>query len=133
MIEGKVPKDILVYKTKIIGSLSFRQLICVLICVVVDAFLYFVLSMFHLPSEIFITFGLVIDILIMMFSVPHQGMYLEVYFKEVILWNINAPSIRLSGRKVETVNRIKDKEKPKTDKKRMEKLLKIHPEFIPYK
>lgn len=133
MIEGKVPKDILVYKTKIIGSLSFRQLICVLICVVVDAFLYFVLSMFHLPSEIFITFGLVIDILIMMFSVPHQGMYLEVYFKEVILWNINAPSIRLSGRKVETVNRIKDKEKPMTDKKRMEKLLKIHPEFIPYK
>lgn len=133
MIEGKVPKDILVYKTKIIGSLSFRQLICVLICVVVDVFLYFVLSMFHLPSEIFITFGLVIDILIMMFSVPHQGMYLEVYFKEVILWNINAPSIRLSGRKVETVNRIKDKEKPMTDKKRMEKLLKIHPEFIPYK
>lgn len=133
MIEGKVPKDILVYKTKIIGSLSFRQLICVLICVVVDAFLYFVLSMFHLPSEIFITFGLVIDILIMMFSVPHQGMYLEVYFKEVILWNINAPSVRLSGRKVETVNRIKDKEKPMTDKKRMEKLLKIHPEFIPYK
>lgn len=133
MIEGKVPKDILVYKTKVIGSLSFRQLICVLICVVVDAFLYFVLSMFHLPSEIFITFGLVIDILIMMFSVPHQGMYLEVYFKEVILWNINAPSIRLSGRKVETVNRIKDKEKPMTDKKRMEKLLKIHPEFIPYK
>ena len=133
MIEGKVPKDILVYKTKIIGSLSFRQLICVLICVVVDAFLYFVLSMFHLPSEIFITFGLVIDILIMMFSVPHQGMYLEVYFKEVILWNINAPSIRLSGRKVETVNRIKDKEKPMTDKKRMEKLFKIHPEFIPYK
>ena len=133
MIEGKVPKDILVYKTKIIGSWSFRQLICVLICVVVDAFLYFVLSMFHLPSEIFITFGLVIDILIMMFSVPHQGMYLEVYFKEVILWNINAPSVRLSGRKVETVNRIKDKEKPMTDKKRMEKLLKIHPEFIPYK
>ena len=133
MIEGKVPKDILVYKTKIIGSLSFRQLICVLICVVVDAFLYFVLSMFHLPSEIFITFGLVIDILIMMFSVPHQGMYLEVYFKEVILWNINSPSIRLSGRKVETVNRIKDKENPMTDKKRMKKLLKIHPEFIPYK
>ena len=41
MIETKVPKDIRVYKTKIIGPLSFRQLICLIVAVIVDGFLYF--------------------------------------------------------------------------------------------
>ena len=40
MIEAKMPKDIRVYETKLIGPLTLRQTICLCVAIFVDIVLY---------------------------------------------------------------------------------------------
>lgn len=40
MIEAKMPKDIRVYETKLIGPLTLRQTICLCVAIFVDIILY---------------------------------------------------------------------------------------------
>lgn len=133
MIEGKVPQDITIYKTKVMGNFSLRQAVCIVIAGGVDIALFLLLKTIGVSIEVFIVVGLCIDVLIMMFSVKHQGMYMEVWIKEVLVWNIKTSNIRLPGKEYASNSKKKDRKNNEISRKKMKELQKIHPEYIPYK
>lgn len=123
MIETKVPKDVRSYKTKIIGPFTIRQLICLGVVVVLDAFLYFGIKSAGINFNLNIAFyGLMffnLPILAFMFE-PH-GVPMEKYIKMVILPGLFKPN----KRKAETLLYEQQKMKPLTKKEKDERMKKI--------
>lgn len=83
MIEVKTPKNILVYKTKILGPLNIRQTICFTIVGILDFFVY---QMFikgaQLPPEVIFYIFVFLDVPILLFGYYEpMGMPLEKYIK----------------------------------------------------
>lgn len=96
MIDGKMPKDIRVYKTKIIGPLTGRQILLVLLLLIIDLILYrYVVGPLSLPREAVIYGLILIDIPIAAFGwIEPQGMPLERYLKDVLIRYLMVPTCR---------------------------------------
>lgn len=96
MIEVKVPKDILKYKTRLVGPFTFRQILCLGIALIVD-FLFYrtVYQAMSLPIEFLFYVILFLDIPIMAFGycMP-MDLPLEKYLKITIETKILAPGKR---------------------------------------
>ena len=96
MIETKMPKDIRIYKTKVIGPFTLRQSLCILLMIGLDVFLYSaIIKPLSLPME-FIVYGfMLIDVPISAFGwFEPMGMPLENYIRDVILRAYIAPTKR---------------------------------------
>ncbi len=136
MTESKIPKDIRSYKTKILGPLSFRQLICGLIAVTVDIILWFgVFQGMDISPRALIMIGILIDLPILAFSFEIEGMTMETYLMEIIDKNFIRPSKRIAkSDALDNSNRntIDTKEKKK-HKKEIARRIQANPEFKPYK
>ena len=56
MVETNIPKDIRVYKTRVVGPLTLRQLICLCVAAALDGLLYLVFeNLLHVPVRIYIS------------------------------------------------------------------------------
>ncbi len=134
MIETKIPKDIRSYKTKVIGPLSFRQLICSIIAIIVDAVLWFGIfsnAGVSLKATLFIL--IIIDTLIFAFSFDMNGMHMEVYLKEIITKNFIYPAKRRAITDLRNEKPLMTEQEWKKHDKLLQKKFKENPEFRPYK
>lgn len=136
MIEAKVPKDIRSYKTKVVGPLSFRQLICFAICIVVDVLIYiFIQRANEYPMNAFLYVYVILDCFIFAFTLEPSGMPMEVYIKTVMLKNFFYPTKRRAKNEFVITNETK---KPLTNAekkqkaKELEAKLRQHPEMKMY-
>ena len=87
MIEAKMPKDIRVYETKLIGPLTLRQTICLCVAIFVDIVLYVtVIKPFHVNIRLVVYLIMFADVPIFAFTYKPMGMALEKYLKNA--WNI---------------------------------------------
>ena len=132
MIETKIPKDIRSYKTKVVGSLTIRQVIFFIIAVVVDLIVWFLfLTSTNLDLRARIMILLFIDLPILAFCFEIEGLPLEQYLKEVILGNFIAPAKRKAQTQLFKEN--KKPERTSKQKKALQLKYKQYPEFKPYK
>lgn len=124
MIETKMPKDILQYKTKLIGPLTARNIICLVIIFIVDFFLYqTIVKPFDLSMETLIYGFLFLDIPIAAFVIEPMGMPMEKYIKNVLIRSLLAPVFRKQSTIIyKTKIKINTKQKKKKDKNQTEKL-----------
>ena len=130
-VEVRVPKDIRGYKTKIIGSLTLRQLICIAVAVAVDIFAYsFVLSSMNLDKEVLFYVLIFVDLPILLFMTEPSGMPFEIYLKEVVFRMFFYPRYRRIATKL---GEKKDDSKQVRSKKETKNLMKQHPEMKVYK
>lgn len=100
MIEVKMPKNILTYKTKVIGPLTLKQLICFIIVGAMD-FLVFVtiLKPLQVSEEIMLYVWMLVDIPILLFGYYEpMGLPLEKYLKMVYNTALLAPKYRKNVR-----------------------------------
>lgn len=130
-VETRVPKDIRSYKTKIIGSLTLRQLICVGIAVFLDLILYtMVFSHMDIDKEVMMYILIFLDLPILIFITEPNGMKFEVYLKDVIVPIFLWPRYR---RSVKVINSQKPVEIGERTKKEKKQLQEQHPELKAYK
>lgn len=135
MIETRVPKDIRVYKTKVIGNFTLRQVICIVLCFVIDFAAYkFIIKPLHAPIEAIIYVAIFLDVPILAFSQEKMGMKMEDYLKSVFHDNFlsiktRRPECMLIEEKNE--KRLTSKEKKKLNKER-EAYGKKHPDLKAY-
>lgn len=142
MIEGKVPKDIRSYKTKIIGPFTVRQAACIFIMIAVDFIFYSTIwKSFYLSSD-FLIYGVIfLDVPIAMFGwLEPMGMPLESYLKKILIRTFIAPTKRTEKTNIyrmeqtgNTKEEPKNKKERKKKKKESDKLLKTNPDYKPFK
>lgn len=133
MIEVAIPKDILKFKTTLIGPFTARQTVCISITASVELIYYSLLK--QLPVSISLDssvgMGFLLAMFIMAFGIIEPfGMPLEKYLGNVVLLGILAPKKRVY--RTECFLHIR---KPKRElKKRVftSKELKKNPDYIMY-
>lgn len=130
MIETKVPKDIRVYETKIIGPFSLRQAVCFLLLIFLDILIYsFMINPFSISADYAVYLLCLVDIPVAAFGfVKVMGVPLEKYLASVIKSSFLSPAGRKLERKV-----IHEKPRKKKKKKISGKDKKAHPEYRPYR
>jgi hypothetical protein len=134
-IEAQVPKDIRVYKSKVLGPFTLRQVICLAVAIAVDCILYFgIFSVFNLSINFLVYAVIFVDLPIFAFTVEPLGLPMEQYLHKVLLKQLLAPTRRKIKTQMSTPVAIKmtDKEKKK-HKKKLAKEFKAHPEMKPIK
>lgn len=137
MVETKVPKDIRVYKTKIIGPFSLRQLICLVLAVLLDGLIYFALSAMEIELDLnTIIYGVIfIDLPILAFMIEIEGLPMEKYLKEILLKQF----LLKQKRSAETHISSRKKSVPMTKKERknyeskQKSIQRKHPELKAFK
>lgn len=134
MVETNIPKDIRVYKTRVVGPLTLRQLICLCIAAALDGLLYLVFeNLLHVPVRIFIFLLIFMDIPVMAFSIDVGGVPMEVYLKNTIIYTLLAPTKRKMSTELDGDNYYMSDEERKKIGKKMDKLAKKYPEYKAYK
>lgn len=135
MIEAKMPKDIRVYETKLIGPLTLRQTICLCLAIFVDIILYVtVIKPFHVNIRLVVYLIMFADVPIFAFTYKPMGMALEKYLKNVTLRSFMAPKTRKAKNVIYKINKSSLTEKQKKLKaKKEKKLVAEHPEYEGYK
>ena len=130
MIETKVPKDIRVYETKIIGPFSLRQAVCFLLLIFLDILIYsFMINPFSISADYAVYLLCLVDIPVAAFGfVKVMGVPLEKYLASVIKSSFLSSAGRKLERKV-----IHEKPRKKKQKKISGKDKKAHPEYRPYR
>lgn len=115
MIEVKVPRDILKYKTKLVGPFTSRQIICFVIAVMLDLLFYnTIYTGLNLPSELLFYIIMFLDLPIMAFGyLTPMDLTLEKYLKVVVQTKLLAPTKR------KNIKRFK--QKTITDDKKVKK------------
>ncbi len=124
MLETKVPKDIRVYKTKLVGGLTFRQFICVVLMILLDLFLYnVILKQAGISIENIIFLLIFMDVPIAAFGwMEPMGMKMEVYLRKVVLYSLLAPTRRKAVHKiVETKHTVAETTREKRQRKKNER------------
>lgn len=124
MLETKVPKDIRVYKTKLVGGLTFRQFLCVVLMILFDLLLYnIILKQTEISIEYIIFVLIFLDVPIAAFGwIEPMGMPMEKYLKKVVLYSLLAPTKRKATHKiVETKKKVPETKKEKRQRKKQEK------------
>lgn len=96
MIEVKTPKNILVYKTKVLGPLTSKQLICFIFAGILDALIYgTILRPLHANEEVVLYTLMLVDVPILAFGYYEpMGLPLEKYLKMVYNTALLAPKYR---------------------------------------
>lgn len=96
MIEVKTPKNILVYKTKILGPLTVRQTICFAIVGVIDFIIYqTIVKGSQLSLDVIFYLFVFCDVPVLIFGYYEpMGMPLEKYIKYYIESLLVAPKYR---------------------------------------
>lgn len=124
MFEAKDPKDIRVYKTKIVGNLTFRQFISVVVTLLVDFIIYqTVLKSMKIPFDDYVTIFILISIPILCFGwVRPMDMPLEKYLKYISFSLFFAPKKRKAKTVIFKDEKIESK---KPNKKRRKELSQI--------
>lgn len=129
MIETKVPPDIRKYKTKILGPLTIRQIICIAIAILVDILFY---TLVYRPLDLSINFLVYaftfIDVPILIFTLDVNGVPMEKYIKKVFFNAFVVPRKRKSSHKMS-----EDKKITPTDEKTLKKKKKDNPEIKSYR
>lgn len=134
MVETNIPKDIRVYKTRVVGPLTLRQLICLCIAAALDGLLYLVFeNLLHIPVRIFVFLLIFMDIPVMAFSIDVGGVPMGVYLKNTIIYTLLAPTKRKMSTKLDGDNYYMSDEERKKIGKKMDKLAKKYPEYKAYK
>ena len=131
MIEAKMPKDIRVYETKLIGPLTLRQTICLCVAILIDIILYAaVIKPFHVNIRLVVYLIMFADVPVFAFTYKPMGMALEKYLKNVTLRSFMAPKTRKAKNVIYKINKPSLTEKQKKIKaKREKKLIAEHPEY----
>ena len=135
MIETKVPKDIRVYKTKIMGPFTLRNIICLTIMGTLDLVIikYFFAGL-NLSRNQWVYMLMIIDCPIAAFGwIEVMGMPLERYLKIILITNFLSPTYRLITNKIYKYKKPEDPKSKKKKAKISKKVLKEHPEYIAYK
>ena len=134
MVETNIPKDIRVYKTRVVGPLTLRQLICLCIAAALDGLLYLVFeNLLHVPVRIFIFLLIFMDIPVMAFSIYVGGVPMELQLQNTIIYTLLAPTKRKMSTKLDGDNYYMSDEERKKIGKKMDKLAKKYPEYKAYK
>lgn len=96
MIEVKTPKNILVYKTKVLGPLTSKQLICFVTAGILDFLIYgAILGPLHVTEEVILYTLMLVDVPILAFGYYEpMGLPLEKYLKMVYNTALLAPKYR---------------------------------------
>lgn len=132
MIEMEIPKDIRKYEAKLIGPLTLRQTICLILGCVVAIPAYFLFD--FLPQDMrYIIVAVLATPFILVGWVKISGMTFELYAKQIWYSVVAAPP----ERKYETRNTYSDKTRKNDklkDKERQEKYKnrKTSNDFIEY-
>ncbi len=127
--------DIKSFKTKVFGSFTARQLVCVVISAVLDLIVFLcIIYPQNIPVRPAIFALAILDVPILAFTVEPMGIPMEVYFRDVWLRNLLAPVKRkaISGPPPALKITYPNSELKKS-KKRMKKARKKNPEFRAYK
>ena len=124
MIETKVPKDIRVYETKIIGPFTIRQAVCFLLLVVLDILIYsFVITPLEIPADYSIYLLCLVDLPIAAFGfVKIMDAPLEKYLGMILISSVLSPSKRKAEKKIISQKAKKKKKVTARERKR-------HPEY----
>ena len=96
MIEAKMPKDIRVYETKLVGPLTARNTVCLVIAGVVAYLTYNICcGMLGMSLNSFFYVGIFTSMPPLAFGwISIEGMRLEAYIKKIIIYNYLAPGYR---------------------------------------
>ena len=96
MIEVKTPRDIMAYETKVFGPLTLKQLICIIIAIVLDIFLYsMIIKPYQLPEKLAFYVIAITDIPILAFGYcKPKGISLDKYIKMIYQTAFLAPTLR---------------------------------------
>lgn len=130
-VETRVPKDIRSYKTKVIGSLTLRQLVCFGITAAFDLILYtMVFTHISIDKELMLYILIFLDLPILVFITEPNGMKFETYLKDVILRMFFWPRYR---RSITTINPKQPVVTEIRNKKETKKLMQQHPDMKVYK
>lgn len=142
MIQPYVPKDIRVYKTKIIGPLSLRQILCVAGATLLSIGLYQgILKPMNASSSTIIYTVMFASLPILAFMITINGLPFEKHLKYMIETMVTMLFYDrcIVKKKVREINEkdAKDKNQKKSKKIKKKKITKKelseHPEFISYK
>lgn len=121
MIEVKTPKNILVYKTRILGPLTVRQTICFAIVGLIDLIVYqTIVKGSQLPPEVIFYLFVFCDVPVLLFGYYEpMGMPLEKYLKFYIESSLIAPKYRRNTNVIykSEIKNTKKKKEPKKSKK----------------
>ncbi len=137
MVEVVVPKDIMAFKTTLVGPFTTRQTVCGVICAAVEyaAFSFVKFFGINLSMDTMIGLGVVLAVPILAFCfIEPCNMPLEKYLKNAFVLGYLAPKVRV----YETVNLFdeidptEEQKKKKKQTKYSPKELKIHPDYIMY-
>lgn len=120
MIEVKTPKNILVYKTRILGPLTVRQTICFAIVGLIDLIVYqTIVKGSQLPPEVIFYLFVFCDVPVLLFGYYEpMGMPLEKYLKFYIESSLIAPKYRKNTNVIykSEIKNTKKKKEPKKSK-----------------
>ena len=133
-VESKIPKDLSKYKTKITFGLTIRQLVCVGICIALDALVWLLVFSFidiDINPKIYITIFL--NLPVMAFIIEPEGMKMEVYLKNVVLKSLISPRYRTQIKEMGTPPKRATEQEIKKRKKELPALIKEHPELRAYR
>ena len=136
MVETKVPKDIRSYKTKIIGPLSLRQLICLILAVILDGLAYFVAQSLDIKLSInLIIYGVMfLDLPILAFMIEVEGLALEVYLQKILFKQFSVKTKRVAETRINTKPELKpmSKKELKNYQNKQKSIQRKHPELKSY-
>lgn len=131
-----MPKDIRVYKTKILGPLTIKQMVLFIVAVVFDFMIYnLILKPMQFPPDIIVYVFILINVPILALSTDPYGIPMEKYLATIIHYNFLSPQKRKAKNRIKRKNPIQAvtaKEKKKIQKE-IKKELPEHPEFQAYK
>lgn len=130
MIETKIPKDIRVYKTKVIGPFTLRQTVCVILAAGVDVLLcIFFFRRMGIALDIAFPFFVLIDTPILLFTREPYGIPMEKYLVNVLWKNIVKPTRRKEITKLYDRVESFSARDCKRSKKRVKKMEKFYSEY----
>ena len=136
MIEIEIPEDILRFKTTLVGPLTARQAVCVVICALLNFGIHAFADMcgYNMGMGMTIRLGVVISMPVMAFGIIEPfGIPLEKYLTTMFLAYYLSPKDRLYETRITLSSDKKDSRKHrKHQKKYSAKTLKEHPEYIGY-
>lgn len=134
MIEAKMPKDIRVYETKLVGPLTARNTVCLVIAGVVAYLTYSIwcgiLGM-SLNSFFYVgTFTVIPPLAFGWISI--EGMHLETYIKKIVIYNYLVPGYRKPKKIIYKYKAGKKAPMSSKEMKRRKKILDSDPQYKRY-
>ena len=133
MIEAKVPKDIRVYETKLVGPLTGRELVCSVLMLTSAIITYNICcTVFDMSLDMFVYVGIIacLPFAALGWYKPH-GMRMETYIQRVAMYNAIAPLYRTPKNVIYRYK--KDTSKiSKENQKHRTKIIESDPQFKAY-